>query len=168
MQFKAKPLSRDTINSIAMVIRKSVKADSSLYFPIVEYIEWGLSGCEGFNYMIVPKKEMGDTYGTTNTTQNIMRIREDVYQGAVNGNPRDRFTMCHELGHYFLHRPELIEFARGDIPIYCQPEWQANTFAAELLAPRQLIDGMSIEEISKQCGISYTAASIQYKQIKKR
>ena len=44
---------------------------------------------------------MEDMYGNTNTATNTMRIRSDVYRGAIAGNPRDRFTLCHELGHYF-------------------------------------------------------------------
>ena len=43
-------------------------------------------------------------------------------------------------------------------------EWQANTFAAELMAPYELIRGMGVEEIMRECGMSYTAASIQYKK----
>lgn len=42
------------------------------------------------------------------------------------------------------------------------PEWQANTFAAELMAPFSLIKDMSIEEIMEKCGISRQAATIQY------
>ncbi len=91
-----------------------------------------------------------------------MQIREDVYNGTVEGNPRDRFTLCHELGHYFLHQPEFISYARGEIPKYCQPEWQANTFAAELMAPYHLTKSMSAEEIAKKCGMSKSAADIQY------
>jgi Zn-dependent peptidase ImmA (M78 family) len=92
-----------------------------------------------------------------------MKIREDVYEGAVKGNPRDRFTLCHELGHYLLHQPQQISFARGAVPKYCDPEWQANTFAGELMAPSNLIQNMTVDEIAEQCGISKTAASIQLK-----
>ena len=106
---------------------------------------------------------MEDTYGTTNTASNIMRIREDVYEGAVAGNPRDRFTLCHELGHFLLHQPKYVSYARGDIPVYCQPEWQANTFAAELMAPYHLVRDMSADEISRECGMSKKAADIQYR-----
>ena len=36
--------------------------------------------------------------------------------------------MAHELGHLLLHRVETITLARedGDIPLYKDPEWQAN------------------------------------------
>ena len=96
-----------------------------------------------------------------------MRIRSDVYEGAVKGNPRDRFTLCHELGHYLLHQPGCVSYARGKVPAYQDPEWQANTFAAELMAPRDLVANMSIERIMKECGMSKQAATIQYNVIHK-
>ena len=107
---------------------------------------------------------MEDTYGTTNTGMNIMRIRSDVYEGAIQGNPRDRFTLCHEVGHWFLHQPDSISFARGNVPRYRDPEWQANTFAAELMAPYELVKDMTISEIMEKCGMSMQAATIQYNE----
>mgnify|MGYP000952505712 FL=1 len=44
------------------------------------------------------------------------------------------------------------------------PEWQANAFAGELMAPYDLVKNMSVEEISEKCGMSMTAASIQYRK----
>ncbi len=91
-----------------------------------------------------------------------MCIRSDVYEGAIKGDCRDRFTLCHEIGHYFLHQPNSISFARGNIPVYRDPEWQANTFAGELMAPYDLVKDMKIEEIMEKCGMSRKAATIQY------
>ena len=137
------------------------------YFPIVEFIEWILGNAENdFDYEIVSSNEMQDMYGNMNTGSNIMRIREDVYEGAVKGNPRDRFTLCHELGHYLLHQPERVSYARGDIPVYQNPEWQANTFAKLVMAPYNIIKDMTVEEIMKNCGMSNQAASIQYDMYK--
>lgn len=144
MNISAIPLSRAKIRKLTMELRKACGMQDELYFPIVEFIEWILADPENdFDYEIVPREEMNDTYGTTNTASNIMRIREDVYDGAVAGNPRDRFTLCHELGHFLMHQPQYISYARGDIPTYCQPEWQANTFAAELMAPFELVKDMT-------------------------
>lgn len=106
-------------------------------------------------------------YGVTYTGKRIMRIREDVYIGAIQGRPRDRFTLCHELGHFLLHTPERVTFPRGDVPAYMNPEWQANVFAAELMAPHSLVKGMTADEIALRCGMSITAAEIQYKEYHK-
>lgn len=164
MNIRAIPLSRAKIRELTTELRKSCGLQDELYFPIVEFIEWILGDPDNdFDYEIVPEIEMKDMYGTTNTESKVMRIREDVYEGAVQGNPRDRFTLCHELGHYFIHQPGLVSFARGDIPVYCQPEWQANTFAAELMAPYNLVKDMTADGIAKKCGMSKAAANIQYK-----
>lgn len=49
---------------------------------------------------------------------------------------RDRFTVAHELGHYFLHSDQgdqpIVAFRKGSTRI----EWEANWFAAALLMPR--------------------------------
>ena len=64
--------------------------------------------------------------------------------------------MAHELGHLLLHRVETITLARedGDIPPYKDPEWQANAFAGELLAPYEYIKDMSIIDIASHYGIT--------------
>jgi Zn-dependent peptidase ImmA (M78 family) len=60
---------------------------------------------------------------------------------------RKRFSMAHELGHFFLHHRmgkvhmDKNVFFRNDIPNKedQRMEREANVFAAELLMPRQLI-----------------------------
>lgn len=78
-----------------------------------------------------------------------VRLRPDVWEGAEAGSARFRFTVAHEFAHVFLHRDDLIE-CRGcafrdvvtptaklpaDVPIYCSPEWQANSWAGAFLMP---------------------------------
>lgn len=165
MNVSAKPRSRANIRKLANKLREMVGCDETPYFPIVEFVEWILANPDdGIDLEILDPDEMMDTYGTTNTGANKMRIRSDVYDGACEGNARDRFTFCHEVGHYFLHQPESISFARGNIPRYRDPEWQANTFAGELMAPYDMIKNMSIHEIVEKCGMSMQAATIQYNE----
>jgi len=163
LNIKAVGLSRKNIRELTMRVRGICGLQEELYFPITKFIERILPEImNGFDYRILPKTEMRDTYGMMNTVSNIMVIREDVYDGAVAGIPRHRFTLCHELGHFILHQPSFVSFARGSIPKYCQPEWQANTFAGELMVPYHLAKNMTVSEISAKCGISKAAAEIQY------
>lgn len=155
------PMSRKGIRKFANEFRQLFGLENVLYFPIVRFIEWCLPAL-GLNYEILTVEEMDNTYGLTNTRKNILYIREDVYYRAIEGNPRDRFTLCHELGHFLLHTPERVSFARGDIPAYRNPEWQANAFAGELMAPYHLTDCMSVDEIMNECGMSRQAAQIQH------
>ena len=166
MNISAPGLSRTRIREFAKYVRKISGYEKKPYFPIVHFIELVLGDPDNpdFNFEIVDPGDMQDMYGNTNTGTNTMRIRSDVYDRAVEGIPRDRFTLCHELGHYLLHRPEVMSYARGDVPRSCNPEWQANTFAGELMAPYDLVKDMSPDEIARTCGMSKQAAEIQFKE----
>lgn len=169
MNVAATGLSRLKIRGLASYVRKISGYEKCTFFPIVQFIELVLGDPDNsdFNYEIVEPWEMEDMYGSTNTGTKVMKIRRDVYERAVEGVPRDRFTLCHELGHYLLHQPTLMSYARGEIPRYRQPEWQANTFAGELMAPYDLVKNMSVEEIMESCGMSKQAATIQYNEYHK-
>lgn len=64
---------------------------------------------------------------------------------GVNGDEpavRQRFTIAHELGHYFLHpnKDAFVDYRDNKKDVMRTPrEKQANMFAAALLMPRQLI-----------------------------
>lgn len=70
--------------------------------------------------------------------------RGNKYTILVNENEpwdRARFTIAHELGHYFLHvkndpREIIASFRRDTSP----RETEANKFAAELLMPRRMVE----------------------------
>ena len=164
MTMMAAPLSRRQIRELTFKLRKICGLEDKVEFPIMQFLEWILADPErGADLEILPDSQMDNIYGLTNTFSNVIMVRESVYQGAAHGLPRDRFTLCHEVGHYFLHRPEIMSFARGEVPTYRDPEWQANTFAGELMAPYELTKDMSIEEMALKCGMSRSAAAIQYK-----
>lgn len=160
------PMSRKNLRDFAWKFRQIFGMENELNFPIVKFIEWILP-ILGFDYEIVSEKELGNAYGVTHTGMKVMKIREDVYDKAVEGDPRHRFTLAHELGHFLLHTPDRVSFARGDVPAYMNPEWQANVFAGELLAPCGLVKGMTVYEIVDKCGMSFTAAQIQYNEYHK-
>ena len=42
---------------------------------------------------IVPVSEIENVFGITHTGKGVMRIREDVYDGAIAGKTRDRFAL---------------------------------------------------------------------------
>ena len=130
----------------------------------MEFLEYVLPRLdEEFSLVILPNNEMQDCYGQSCREEHAIYLRENVYNGAIEGNGRDRFTVAHEIAHYLLHHQGSIRFARRqtDVPAYMNPEWQANVLAAELLMPYEGIHGMSIASVVKECKVSYQAASIQ-------
>lgn len=168
MDCKAIPLSRNKIREFARLLRKAFDIPVSAKFPTVEFLEFGLKSF-GFDYDICEKSELDNCYAKTIPEEKVVKIREDVYIGAIKGIPRDVFTILHEVGHVIFHNNRTIEFARNEekIPIYMSPEWQANTFAAELLVPADCITGMTEKEIVNVYGCSYEVAYIQMRQNKK-
>jgi Zn-dependent peptidase ImmA (M78 family) len=83
---------------------------------------------------------------------------------------RDRFTLCHELGHYFLHSEQ------GEIPIIAtrrgstRIEWESNWFAAALLMPRDefknvLANTDDLSRIAAHFGVSQDAARVRREAI---
>lgn len=171
--YEASPLSRANIRSLTNFIRKIVGLENERYFPIREFLEFLMPKIdEDFVLEVLTKHEMGSNHGLALPEEKIIRLREDVYDGAIAGKPRDRLTMAHEIGHYFLHTKERISFARnrggsGELPAYRDPEWQANAFAGELLAPPHIIRNMSVTEVMHYCGVSQDAARKQLKSINK-
>ncbi|MGV1005135.1 MAG: ImmA/IrrE family metallo-endopeptidase [Candidatus Nanopelagicales bacterium] len=62
-----------------------------------------------------------------------------IFLPHMTSSRRDRFTIAHELGHYFLHylypkRAAAASFGRGERNIV---ETQANVFASSLLMPAE-------------------------------
>ena len=114
---------------------------------------------------------MPDKEGETIPSYNTIKIREDVYEKAIRGDGRARFTILHEVGHLFMHDNDRVALCRKSdnkpLKVYENPEWQADVFASELLMAEQLVKDMSIEEIVVQCGVSHAAAVCQYKHIRR-
>lgn len=77
---------------------------------------------------------------------------------------RDRFTIAHEMGHFFLHslagERKMWADRKGSGPV----EWEANWFAASFLMPRYLIKKNKITTVSEMMdafGVSAQAAELR-------
>lgn len=95
------------------------------------------------------------------------------------GDPaRRRFSICHELGHWCLHRGETLYCQAADIrmrEVGHAKERVANTFAADLLLPPYLVEPLAlphheltlklIDGIGSRFGASRTATAIQLVKI---
>lgn len=80
---------------------------------------------------------------------------------AIDPPTRQRFTTAHELGHYMLHRDRIGDGIADDrayrstssgryhnTRIGPREETQANTFAANLLMPYELIEKLKADGIT--------------------
>lgn len=85
--------------------------DDSEEFPIVEFIEKVVQKIDKELYFgVLTKYDMGNNHGLTDPVEKTILIREDVYENALRGNGRDRFTIAHELAHYLMHTRQDIVF----------------------------------------------------------
>lgn len=159
----AKPRSRNSIIIYANIIRKIGKVKNK-YFDVIKFIETTCYELTGLVMEIV--EDTGDEldrneYAKYIPSENCIKVRQSVYNAAIQGVGKDRFTLAHELGHALMHR-EVALYRSDRLPEkYEDPEWQANEFAANVLCPINEIDGMDIFEIRDKYGVSLEVAKNQ-------
>lgn len=159
-----KPMSGKAIEEFVEEFRGLFGLEEVVEFPVVRFAEWCLPKI-GISLEVVDDWELDDAYAITETGKGIIKIRQSVYEAAVKGSSRHKFTLSHEIGHAVLHTPDRVEFARGEVPPYRDSEWQANRFAAALLAPRSLAMGLTAKQIAERFNISSEAACLRYREL---
>jgi len=153
-----------------MQIRKIIDHENVCRFPVVMFLEFVMPlFFPGFYYVIATKQEMGKKHGDTDVVNRCIRIREDIYYGALEGKGRDRMTIAHEIAHYIIHVVCGVQLSRTfdniSIPPFRDPEWQAKALAGELMCPAHLIANMTPAVIAAECGVSLDAAEFQLKKL---
>jgi transcriptional regulator with XRE-family HTH domain len=159
------PLSTRVIRGYAEKVRDAFVPPEQADFPIIWVLEFGiLQVLPSFVFDVQEVEEMGDDEGRVPVGGNELILRRDVYEGACKGIGRDRFTACHELGHYLMHRKiRLARVRSDDDKIYCDAEWQADTFAGTLLmSPRQAPSFLGPDEMADACLVSPRAAKYMW------
>lgn len=86
---------------------------------------------------------------------------------VASSSARDNFTIAHELGHYYLHKPANQKDFRFTRRGSNRQEWEANWFAAEFLMPADdFIEqaekcGYDIYELARYFQVSPSAANVR-------
>ena len=103
----------------------------------------------------------------TETNQHII-----YFNDTLGNDPLLRFTMAHELAHFFLVHSEKTQKNLS----YKYVEQEANFFARNLLSPVWVVDNLltdfepkaaNINKLAKYLGITYEAAKIRLRSYKK-
>lgn len=94
---------------------------------------------------------------------------------------KKRFTVAHELGHFLKHNVwqsgDLLEEHVGNVVQHLRSqssgglEWEANSFAAQLLMPavdvaREFTHEKDVAELAKKFGVSKAAMTIRVEKLK--
>ena len=171
--FCVEPMSERKIQDVADIIRRLFYPIGHKYVDVIDLIERKLPfAFEGFNYEVVESSELPDREAEMNPYEYCIRMRTSVYEGACNHDGRSRFTIAHELGHFFLHRNQTVAFGmpakHGLIPAFRHSEWQADTFARNLLAPLHLAKGLTVPSIAAVFEVSREVAAIVHRESTKQ
>lgn len=157
--------------ALAERVRSVFVQPDQVAFPIMDVLEYRLGKfLDGFYLEVCDRREMGTEEGRVTAGENCIKLREDVYRKAWEGSGRDRFTCCHELLHFLLHRQVAMARVRDDChPVYRDAEWQADAFAgALLLSARHVPKFAGINDAASQCGMSPHAAEVTWTKYKER
>jgi hypothetical protein len=159
------PMSTVNLRKFADQVRSVFVEDDKVEFPIMDVLEFRLGAIfDDFYIDIRDKESMGEDEGRVIGGTKGLALREDVYEGAWNRNGRDRFTACHELGHFLMHRTITMARTREDTDkIFCDAEWQADTFAGTLLfSPRHVGRFSDPDDAAGGCGMTGAAAKVMW------
>lgn len=142
-----------------------------IQLPIAELLDY-LRDTGQIEFVLVEDHELPNEYAVSSPNQKIIRCRESVYEKALNGSAHDKFTLAHELGHILMHQNTNPEFARSQSASshhYTEDaEWQANTFASELLVDSRQLEGInSPRDIKMRFGVSFESAGYVYERYRK-
>ena len=160
------PKSRMDLTKDAHAVHKLVGYKGDRPFPIVHFFELVLPLLyDDFDLEIVSTSDLGEKFGETYPDRHLIRLGEEIYDGAVGGDPFSRMTIAHEVGHLLEHEGVPRTLARNaaskSIPAYKSSEWQANAFAGALLMPASKILDLTPDKISEFFQVTKTAARTQ-------
>jgi hypothetical protein len=165
VKLEAEPRSLARIEDAAWAVRQLL-GFTDPFLPVAELIEFGLGYlASGFCYDILPQGELGERHGAVDRERRILYLREDVYDGLLNNRGRDRFTACHEMGHVILHGGTLNRrMPNTRVAAFRNPEWQANSFAAAILMPRNMALTLASHMAFREAfGVTESAAKVRAK-----
>ena len=168
--YKAVPISRSQIRRLVKYFRILTNTEKVIYFDIMKFLEFDLPNMiKSFELEIVDSEEMADLCGETIPAERKIRLNEDIYLKAFDGDGYARFCVAHEIAHLLLHDMKSISLCRlqegKKLITYKDPEWQADAFAGELLMYHPLIKNMSVLDIEIKCGVTGSAAATQHSKI---
>jgi hypothetical protein len=176
---KVPPLRIADIRRLTTSIRHGSQIEPEESFPVLEFLEISLPNVlPGFDYVITDDMPHGmeacafPDGCTEHLDGPFIKISGQVYEAAYRGEGRARFTILHECGHVLLHRKVAVHHRApvgADLKPFENSEWQANTFAAELLMPPDsFATCRSLDEFLDRMGVSGQAALVQGRKLQDR
>lgn len=179
MDYKTKPISRDTLRELSTIIRNKIfHCTKKYFFDVISALEELPLIGNDVSVEIVADND-GELKGVPCTTtldpsnKYVIKIKESVYDGAYfKKNGGYRMHIMHEICHYLLFsigfKPYFYRtYRNNELKFYESIEWQAKALAGEILIPYEETKGLSESQIMKKCKVSKEAAQKRIKLDKK-
>lgn len=98
-------------------------------------------------------------------------LTTSTYKAARRNDPRTRFTIFHELGHFVLQHTKALGRRSVEAKRYIDSEWQADQFSAEITMPLDVIRNRRLltpSAVSNFFGVSQPAATFRLQQLRRK
>lgn len=160
---EAQNVSKNVISEVASIISEQLNYDFTDEKAIFEVVERLGGNIEVQDFWDFDSKSAGsiEVDGVDKFT---------IYLASHTHQKRDRFTIAHELGHYYLHylfkdEPKPIAADRYPDGSSDRAEWEANWFAASFLMPREKFKEIfnqknDIKAVAESFNVSVRAAEL--------
>lgn len=163
-------MSVEAIEKQANIVRKKLNIDNVFAFDIHCAIETLQKVAKDFSFRPALDDELGENEALMDNSTNTLVAKQAVLDEAKAGRSRARFTIAHELGHFFLgHEGSRRRNPNKETYVGRKErseECDANIFASYLLVPTKLAwDAKSPEEISDRFQVSMHAAQIAFERV---
>lgn len=160
------------IEEQARRLRQRVGIDELMCPDLIDIFQKLPEVFPGLRLVPVSNDELPHCEAEADCVRKVISVRQSVYDACLEGEPRARMTLAHELGHIALGHTGIRyrktgEMYRGPVDRRVRhEESEAKQFAAVFLAPTYLArECKSIEEIGEKFGISDEAANIRFGQV---
>lgn len=146
------------------------------YVLIIDLIElWGSfddSGESGRvpNYEVIDDTELPDRAAEFIPSDNLLRVRQSVWNAATDGMGSERETLAHELGHIVLTHPQPTLARAYNYFHRVEPEtdseYQANWFLDEFLMDvREMSISDGVSDLVERFGVSEAGAARRIREL---
>ena len=175
MEYRTKPLTRSQIRKLAPIFRSLFGVDNTGTFPVLDALEKIPDIFKGSCYEVVENDELPiNTPAKCSIMSDgtfIIKIKQDVYDGAMNNVGAYRNHITHEMCHPFLYSigyTPIMErsFENGNLPAIESSEWQAKALCGEVMMPFDETEPMCYQMIAEKYGVS--TGSAYYRRFKYR
>lgn len=177
MDYKTKPISRADIRVLANAVRSVFKCRNKYYFDVVKAFDMMHTYFPEVMTLVVEENELPPEIPACCEPEDsncyIIKVKEPVYEGAVNGIGGYRAHILHEMSHAILcligFTPvEETPYKNFELNPFESMEWQAKALCGEILVPYEATKGLPVRDIMRRCKVSYDCATLRFNEFKKK